>query len=83
MIGSAIQPITIAQPRRSDRPPRSSHAKQIAQTFMPPSVSTQQSPQTGAWQRVHGPAASAPQRTQRATGSPPPSEKFKPPDTGP
>lgn len=31
----------------SDRPRRSSQARQIAYTFRPPSVSTQQSPQTG------------------------------------
>ena len=76
-IGPTIQPMTRSQLRRSDRPPRLSQAKQIAQTRAPPSVSTQQSPHTGSRQRAHGPAAVAPQRAHRA-GPPPPSCSARP-----
>jgi hypothetical protein len=69
-IGIAIQSKIARHAPDSDRPPRSSHAKQIAHTDVPPSVSTQQSPHTGLPHRAHGPAAVAPHRTHRST--PPP-----------
>ncbi len=72
-IGSAISRSTAAQPGRSERPALSSQARHMANTRTPPSVKTQQSPQTGSRQRAHGPAATAPQRTHLA-GEPPPSE---------
>lgn len=68
------------QPPRSDLPLLSSHARQNAYTLSPPSVSTQQSPHTGSPQLAHGPAASAPHRTHRATPPPPP-VVWRPPDT--
>ena len=69
-MGTTNQPTTRTHARVSERPPRSSQDRQIAQTRAPPSVSTQQSPQTGSWQRAHGPTAFAPQRVQRAIGPP-------------
>lgn len=81
-VGTRIHASTAAHPRDSDRPPFFSHLKQIAQTVAPPSVSTQQSPQTGCRQRAHGPAAFAPQMRQSA-GEPPPSTGMSPPDTSP
>ena len=46
-MGPATQPTTWSQPRLSVRPPLWSQSRQIAQVLAPPSVSTQQSPQTG------------------------------------
>jgi len=77
-MGPANQPRTVSQPVRSERPPWRSQARQIAQGVAVPSVSTQQSPHTGWWQRAHGPTASTPQCLQRAVA--PPSSYWARPD---
>lgn len=45
------------QAPRIDRPPRPSHAMQMAHTLTPPSVRVQQSAHTGRRHEAHGPTA--------------------------
>ena len=52
------------------RPLVRSHSRQMAQVRTPPSVSVQQSPQTGRSQEAHGPAASFEQNEHRVGESP-------------
>jgi hypothetical protein len=52
-----------------ERPFDRSQSKQMAQGRDVSSVRVQQSPHTDLWHEAQGPAASAPQRTQRSTPS--------------
>ena len=69
--------ITASQPRSpshagaNDAPPRFTQDRQIANVVAPPSVSSQQSPHTGARHRAHGPTAVRSHNLQRATGPSP------------
>src|SRR5687768_13943625 len=71
MMISASQPSKPSHAGASDEPPRLTHVRQIANVVAPPSVSSQQSPHTGARQRAHGPTAVFSQSLQRATGPSP------------
>lgn len=70
-MGFISQPSTVDQPLFRDAPELLLQARQIAQGWALPLVSTQQSPQTGFLQRAQGPAAKAPQPAQCT--KPPPS----------
>src|SRR5687768_17628806 len=69
MMISASQPSKPSHAGASDAPPRFTHDRQIANVVAPPSVSSQQSPHTGALQRAHGPTAVRSHSLQRATGA--------------
>lgn len=54
----------------SERAPRRSQSRQMAQTFAPPSVRVEQSPHTGLAHDAQGPAAARGQKLQRVMSSP-------------
>ncbi len=63
---TASQPSSPRHAGVSELPPRRTQRVQSAKGVAPPSLSSQQSPHTGARHRAQGPTAVLPQITQRA-----------------